>query len=83
MPCKLGNKQSEPAAPPTQHLLPSPKIKKTKAKKKIYNNNNKKEDHNNWGFYLTFKGPLFYNVSLGLGEEDPVLSVRARIGLAI
>lgn len=34
MPCKLGNKQSEPAAPPTQPLLPSPKIKKTKGKTK-------------------------------------------------
>lgn len=47
MPCKLGNKQSEPAAPPTQHLLPSPKIKKTKGKK----------DHNDWGIYLTVKNP--------------------------
>lgn len=34
MPCKSGNKQSEPAAPPTQQHLPSPKIKKTKGTKK-------------------------------------------------
>lgn len=52
MPCKTGNKQSEPAAPPTQQHLPSPKIKKTKGTK------TKKKDLNDWGFYLTSKGPI-------------------------